>query len=89
MTLWWPAGKLTFFWANFFICYLTTSIPRSSDAFNYFTAYDVLSPNSYFTIHKTLDVFPTPGGPDNIIWGIEPWDTHDFNVFSWSKLPNT
>ena len=62
-----PGGRFTFFCANFFICSLTTSIPRSSDALSYLTASTVLSPKSSLTIHKTLEVFPTPGGPDKII----------------------
>ena len=89
ITLVWPGGRLTFFCANFFICYLTTSMPLSSEALSYFTASGVLSPSNYRTMQRTLEVFPTPGGPDNIMWGIEPWATQDLRVASWSRLPYT
>lgn len=84
-----PGGRFTFFCANFFICSLTTSMPLSSDALSSFTASPVLSPRSYRTMQRTLDVFPTPGGPERIICGIDPWATQDLRVESWSRLPKT
>lgn len=65
-------GRFTFFTANDLIYSLTTSNPRSSDAFSYFTASFSLSPSSILAMHRTVDVLPTPGGPVRIRCGTLP-----------------
>lgn len=61
-----PWGKLTFFEANILIRLRTTSIPRSSEAFNSKTASAInLGPSNSFARHNILVVFPVPGGPYN------------------------
>ena len=76
-----PFGTVTFWWANYFIFSLTTSMPLSSDAFNSRVPALTQSPNIYLAMHITLDVLPVPGGPTSIRLGIFPNLTIDFN---WS-----
>ena len=40
-------------------------------------------------MHKTEDVFPVPGGPVRMRWGILPCWTQLFKVFKGSMFPNT
>lgn len=82
-------GRLSCFWAKVLIWSLTTSIPLSSDAFNYLTAFLYYSPSSSFTIHSTLEVFPVPGGPERMRWGMYPCWTQDLRVLRASLLPKT
>ena len=82
-------GKFSCFCANIFIWSLTTSIPLSSDAFSYLTAFLCYSPSISFTIHRTLEVLPVPGGPAKIKWGIYPCCTQERRTLSASVFPYT
>lgn len=82
-----PAGRTTFFWAKDFIWSLTTSIPRSSDALSSSAASLNWAPRSSLTMQRTLEVFPTPGGPARMRLGILPWATQVLRVLTWSRLP--
>lgn len=75
-----PGGRVTFFWAKDLICYLTTAMPRSSEAFSSKEASLKLFSSNYRTMHSTLDVFPTPGGPERMRLGMVPCDTNDLSM---------
>jgi len=51
---------------------LTTSIPLSSEAFNSIQASLNFSPKIYRAKHNIDVVFPIPGGPTNIMFGVFP-----------------
>jgi hypothetical protein len=55
-------------------------MPRSSEAFIYFTAYFYLSPRSMRAIHSTVEVLPTPGGPARIRCGKLPILTTELTI---------
>jgi hypothetical protein len=82
-----PGGSATFFWAKVLICSLTTSIPLSSEALSYKVASLKWFSRSSRTIQSTLDVLPTPGGPERMRLGIVPWATHERSVLIWSTFP--
>lgn len=67
------SGTLTFYYAKDLIFSRTTSIPLSSDAFNSQTAVLRQSPSNSLAKHIILVVFPQPGGPTNMIFGIFPY----------------
>jgi len=84
-----PWGSETFFWAKDLIWSLTTSIPRSSEAFSSRVASLNWDYSNYLTMQSTLDVLPTPGGPAKIRLGTLPWATQLLRVFTCSMLPYT
>lgn len=49
--------------AKSWICWRTTSIPRSSDAFSSKTILCIWDPYSFRASARIVDVFPVPGGP--------------------------
>lgn len=69
MILCYPVGNLTFFSANYLILSQTTSMPRSSDAFNSRVAALKLSPKISWAKAIIDVVFPHPGGPVRIKFG--------------------
>jgi len=79
MSLCIPGGTVTFWWANYLILSLTTSIPLSSEALSSKVPAFTQSPSIWRAIHMTLEVFPVPGGPTKIRFGIFPNLTIDLS----------
>lgn len=71
-TLCLPLGSVTFCWANILIRFLTTSMPRSLEAFNSNTASRKEGPNKIRAKQRMVVVFPTPGGPAMMMFGTLP-----------------
>ena len=71
-TLWWPGGRVTFFWAKALMRERTTSIPRSSDALSSSTASLNDSPSIVRASASTDVVLPVPGGPERMRLGMLP-----------------
>lgn len=67
--------------------FLTTSIPRSSDAFNSNTPSLNESPSNARASARTLVVFPVPGGPDKIKFGMFPCCARISSLPTVSSLP--
>ena len=67
-----PGGRVTFFCANILILFLTTSMPRSSEAFSSRTASLYAGPRRVCAKHKMLVVLPIPGGPVKMRLGMFP-----------------
>jgi hypothetical protein len=83
-----PGGKVTFFCANIFMRFRTTSIPRSSDALSSSTAsFMAAAPSRPLAMARMLVVLPVPGGPARIRFGILPWWDITCNRDTASTLP--
>lgn len=66
-----PGGKFTLFMAKFLILFRTTSIPRASDALSSSTPSPYDDPSRCRARAWTQVVFPHPGGPLKIKFGME------------------
>ena len=86
-TLCLPGGSVTFFWANALIRFRTTSIPRSSDALSSSTPSLYASPSSWRASASTLVVFPVPGGPERMRFGMFPCSASTSSRPTVSLLP--
>mmetsp|Transcript_41537 Transcript_41537/g.88623 ORF Transcript_41537/g.88623 Transcript_41537/m.88623 type:complete len:421 (+) Transcript_41537:139-1401(+) len=84
-----PGGSVTFFCANALILFLTTSMPRSSEALSSSTASLKASPSSERASARTLVVLPVPGGPDKMRLGMFPCDASASRRPTVSALPTT
>lgn len=51
-----PAGSVTFFFANSLILFMTTSIPLASEAFSSSTAFSAAGPSISRARHKMLEI---------------------------------
>ncbi|RNA38976.1 hypothetical protein BpHYR1_041653 [Brachionus plicatilis] len=79
---------LTFFQTNIFILFLTTSMPRSFDAFISKTAsLKHCTPKSCLAKQSIDVVFPVPGGPQIIKFGRLPSSANTFSRLIVSSLP--
>lgn len=67
-----PGGSVTFFCANILILLRTTSMPRSSDAFSSNTASLYDGPKRVCAKARMEVVFPMPGGPVKMRFGMLP-----------------
>ena len=83
-----PGGRVTFFCANILIRFLTTSMPRSSDAFSSSTAsFMSAGPSRPRAMARMLVVLPVPGGPARIRLGMLPCSEMIFRRDTASSLP--
>merc|ERR1719436_2049194 len=87
MILWRPLGSVTFCWANILILFLTTSMPRSFDAFSSSTASLKLGPSKCLARQRMVVVFPTPGGPAMMMLGTFPSLANTLSLLTVSWLP--